>query len=545
MGDPRLVDQDSMHAARTPAPIGYALLIGLGLTLLGALLMTPTLGDLGGDSAQYLALADSLASGEGYRDLHLPDRPLHGHYPPGLPLLLAPVVAAFGKEAYLLSKLVVLVTSVLGLIVAWACLARRGPGWMALAASAMAASTLAFLLQSIRIQSEAPFALLTWGTLLALEPNPYGLRRPHRLLVACALASAAFCMRVAGIVPLLAVAVCALHRERRRGIPVALSCLVVPLAFYAWTLAAGGTWSYAAEIAAATEGGRDLLSHVVAGFRFYAKALGALVCNVPLVGESALFSGILAVPVCIGFAHRCRRPGAPELVLLGMFLLAAAAPMRAVRYLVPLLPLLAWYFLDGLRTVWGLLASLPLGRTGGREGGLDKALHVAAAAVAVANLVPVATVLSRRYEPRTIDPPLELRSELEPVALHHWEEAWFLGDDPKANGLAQAYGDFLLLLAALRARLPEDAILCGRKPRLTAALTGRRCVGLPDEMDAKALEARLRGAGVTHIVADGLFKRTRRVLDATQQKLPLEKLITVRGATCLKLRAPASAGAPR
>ena len=41
------------------------------------------------DDGVYLVLAKALASGNGYRYLHLPGAPLATHYPPGYPLLLA------------------------------------------------------------------------------------------------------------------------------------------------------------------------------------------------------------------------------------------------------------------------------------------------------------------------------------------------------------------------------------------------------------------------------------------------------------------------
>ena len=44
---------------------------------------------LGGDNADYYILAESLASGQGYRYIASPDAPLHNHFPPGYPALLA------------------------------------------------------------------------------------------------------------------------------------------------------------------------------------------------------------------------------------------------------------------------------------------------------------------------------------------------------------------------------------------------------------------------------------------------------------------------
>jgi hypothetical protein len=47
------------------------------------------------DDAHYVVLAESLAQGQGYHLINYPDAPVGRAFPPGWPLLLAPVVAAF------------------------------------------------------------------------------------------------------------------------------------------------------------------------------------------------------------------------------------------------------------------------------------------------------------------------------------------------------------------------------------------------------------------------------------------------------------------
>ena len=68
---------------------------------------------LGGDNARYIILAEALVSGEGYCDIQLIGKPLHRTFPPGLPLLLAPLVMAFGRDIVIL-KLFIVLTGVIG-----------------------------------------------------------------------------------------------------------------------------------------------------------------------------------------------------------------------------------------------------------------------------------------------------------------------------------------------------------------------------------------------------------------------------------------------
>ena len=53
-----------------------------------------------GDSANYILLAQAIATGQGYHDLTDPARRPHVKYPPVFPLVLAPCVAAFGPLAF-------------------------------------------------------------------------------------------------------------------------------------------------------------------------------------------------------------------------------------------------------------------------------------------------------------------------------------------------------------------------------------------------------------------------------------------------------------
>jgi hypothetical protein len=45
--------------------------------------------DLGGDNASYYILGKALSSGEGYNNIHVPGNPPHNHFPPGYPAIMA------------------------------------------------------------------------------------------------------------------------------------------------------------------------------------------------------------------------------------------------------------------------------------------------------------------------------------------------------------------------------------------------------------------------------------------------------------------------
>lgn len=86
------------------------LLFILVYLILSFLLFDPKL-FTGGDNAVYIILAESITSGQGYKNLHLPDESPHTHYPFGFPLLLSLPILLFGTNIIIL-KLFVALTSI-------------------------------------------------------------------------------------------------------------------------------------------------------------------------------------------------------------------------------------------------------------------------------------------------------------------------------------------------------------------------------------------------------------------------------------------------
>ena len=65
----------------------YLLLIGVFLLIYPAIFDKKI--DLGGDNAGYYILGKALSQGEGYTDIHLPERTPANHFPPGYPVIVS------------------------------------------------------------------------------------------------------------------------------------------------------------------------------------------------------------------------------------------------------------------------------------------------------------------------------------------------------------------------------------------------------------------------------------------------------------------------
>ena len=124
------------------------------------------------DDGVYLILAKALASGEGYRYLHIPGAPLATHYPPGYPLLLAVlwrVSPDFPQNVslFLFANALLLAFVARG-VYAHARTSLDAPLWLAVTCALVATLSLPLLTLTSAVMSEVLFValllpLLAWG----------------------------------------------------------------------------------------------------------------------------------------------------------------------------------------------------------------------------------------------------------------------------------------------------------------------------------------------------------------------------------------------
>ncbi len=135
----------------------------IGTTAAYLLLLVPYW-QFGYDSAIYISLAQSLASGEGYVYMGFP----HTKYPPGLPLLLAPIEFVFGHN-YLLMRLLMTVCAVGSIGLTWFLIRPMSSSRVALAVCVMTASSYAFVHEVPGILSDVPYMLASLAALVVAE----------------------------------------------------------------------------------------------------------------------------------------------------------------------------------------------------------------------------------------------------------------------------------------------------------------------------------------------------------------------------------------
>lgn len=326
--------------------------------VLGLLVFEPTLFP-GGDNAAYLILGDALRSGEGYRDLYLPDTPLHTRYPPLLPALLAGLGWIGGVGVAKVTMLLLTATTV------WVT-AHLGRRWVGAGAGITAAALLAvnptLLEYGHYILSEAPFTLLVVVALL-LSLRPDGKSAAFAMLAAIA----AFATRTAGMTVLAALPLAWLLEGRHRRAAWSGAAAVGALGSWALyqRLVAADQPGYMAELllvdpytpAAGTVGVAELFARAAGNSWAYISRVlpETFLGSGTGTGSGALAAAIgvvIAAAALTGWANRSRRQiRAPEVLAVLYAGLIAAWPSVWTdrRFLLPLVPVLLLLALAALR----------------------------------------------------------------------------------------------------------------------------------------------------------------------------------------------------
>ncbi len=229
------------------------------------------------DDGVYVILAKALATGDGYRYLHLPDAPFATHYPPGYPLVLSVLwrlVPEFPRNTgvFLAANAAFLALAAVGILT----FARRVLAWPTPAAAAAAVvATLSFplLILSGHVLSETMFlALLLPALLLAERHVKAAVPDLRRALVLGAAAGALILVRTHAVALLPAVLLpLALERRWREAalVTAAATAVVAPWQWWVAThdaaLAEGLRGSYGSYGAWISDGIRGGGSSLIAG----------------------------------------------------------------------------------------------------------------------------------------------------------------------------------------------------------------------------------------------------------------------------------------
>ncbi len=434
----------------------------------------------GTDDAVYLMLARSLATGHGLVDLHIAGTPPHTWYPFGFPLLLAPVIWIEPESPanVPLAMLVPLICGVLCIPLASLCLVRlrdASPGLAAFVGLFMALNWVEGWFATKTLLSETAYMVFSFLALLFTHqyiaaPRP----RWWQAALASLFIAAGFFTRQVGVTLLAAAVAYALlqRRPRRAGALLILGGLLyAPWAYrnamVGTSALAGSYWDQFLRVKwdeplLGTVTWSGLLIRLLENIWGHATGtIVQLLLPVPGEGFLSILPSFLAdtIPVVTGLGlsalivmgytrHLSRRVGLVEIYLpfyLGMILLPS---WQTVRNLVPVLPFLIYYLIEGLRGLVGIAQSRKL------LGNLSTTPPVA--------LVVVLLLLSNLYADR---------QELRDGAMYRSIGMFYY------QGYAGIERDFFEASQWIRANTPPEALFFYRFPEKLFLYTGRQTVG--------------------------------------------------------------------
>ena len=310
------------------------------------------------DSAIYLELARSVATGHGY----VADGAVNARYPPGLPLALAGLRYLFG-DGYWAANLFIALCGIAAAAAIY--LAMREMTRETERAYAVTLSTVfsyGFYSFSHRIMSDVPYTLAFWLMMYAALRYVGGARR--WLIAAVVMSAVGTLIRLPGILLAVSAAVgLALQQGAQRarrmvaGAAIVTAGGVVCLGFFAFARMAGGvTPNYVNTVAPFVT---DPVSHLGARTAATAVALARTVTQV-FAGQEAMWPlGLAAIALGLAGLVVLWRSGEKLPVALAVLYPAFLAELlnangMNVRYFLPVAPVMFYALLSGVG--WGAQA---------------------------------------------------------------------------------------------------------------------------------------------------------------------------------------------
>lgn len=331
-------------------------------TVLATNALTPLISP-NGDNVSYIMLAESLASGKGYTNTFYPGEPAETQYPPLLPVLLVPFTLLFGKNFFIM-KWIALVFGLLGLLAMYRLFKNISSTDTAWIIALLTAINAPYIFFSASILTETIYVFLSACVLLTVRQIMQTNEAPIKLIVIAALLIAlSFYARTIGAT--LALSMCGyLFLQKRFKTAIQLA-VFIGLLLLPWALRSIQVHnSYFDQLTEKSAGETDTGSFIVfdrlvqnlpryAG-KSFADLIGgpAIAQYPPYTPLKVAGSLILAGLFLYGFLRHVKKGLTPEISYLLVYLgILSIWPYHDARFLLPILPFLFYYMLDGLNHV--------------------------------------------------------------------------------------------------------------------------------------------------------------------------------------------------
>jgi 4-amino-4-deoxy-L-arabinose transferase-like glycosyltransferase len=495
----------------------------------------------GFDTPNYILLAKSIATGHGYSDINTPGFPPHTQYPPGLPLILSPVLYLFGYNLVWM-HLAVIFFAFLSIYVIKRVFESVELGYLGIFIALLTLTSFHFVEFSREILSEVPYLFFSLLGVLFFEKYFERRENPLYLVLFTAALVAAYFVKMIGITlyaaALTALALRALEGRGRARLPIRTILVFAVLAILPFVLFmlrnayySSGVDTYQSifltadyyNLSSGHAGLMSIFSRTLQNLGIYAFLPSKMVLTYLYGGgfpawAGTLISLLLLVLMLYGLGRELyRKRGIKEFYVIYFFGLIIAWPVYGLgdsyRYLVPLIPFFYYYLFMGIGGIAGRVARSSEGAQGAAG---RRAVALCFALLLVLNVMAErpfffsSTVPSRiHYSVSLLGDNLFKRYEtLAPEAFSGSEMA----------EMPSCFRHYVLGSYYLRTILRPGDVVTSRKPWLTALITGGYVLKFPFTPEREKMLEFFRDKKVDYVLVDGCYRETRDYVFPFMQK---------------------------
>ncbi len=454
----------------------YLLLFVVIYLVLSVLLFNPRL-FTGGDNASYIILAESIVSGKGYRDIHLPDEPQHTKFPFGFPLLLSLPMFLFGSN-FIVLKFFILLTGICSIFFLYK-ISEMLLGNRVILHIPLYLSLPLLLAYNSRILSEVPFICFSLGAIyLFMKARERGALFYYLSFV---LATYSFLIRTSGITLVTAMVIFLLIKKEYKHLLVFLfifSAVAIP-----WYIRSAGIpqeQSYIEQLIAkdpyqsllGRAGITDYALRMWRNIVFYLTKvipktlLPVLVSEIPL----GIVGVVLLIFVSIGFVSRLREISVIELYFTISLCILLLWPdvWSSDRFLLPIVWILSLYVIMGIYRVAKRIHFTHL-----------PCVFVALVVILNAVVIGISTQSA-----------LSIRAE------------FAKGD--KYFGYRPDWQHYFEVIEVIKERIPRDKVIMARKPEFVYVVAGNKSFRYPFTEDRERVKQAIQQSD--YIIIDGFYE---------------------------------------
>lgn len=478
----------------------------------------------GSDSPAYVLLAKSIATGQGYSDINIPGAPPHTQYPPLFPFLLSIPFYLFGFN-FLWMKLLIISAAVTSVYMTKLVFRNEEDGTSGILLALAVAVNFNFVFFAKEILTEMPYMLLSLSAVYLAERYRASDNIRYAILVPLAI-SAAYLTRMIGITLYAAAAAALLldtvkYRDKK-GIYLKKLFFVgfaAILPFVLWSLrnsllSEGAAYNsifmqadyYAEDKGLLTFGA--LSARIFENLGYYREALTLVFLGSQEVKSflPSIFLIILqltVVPILLtGILYEAyTRRGVREFYFLAYMALLFAWPVYglgdAIRYFIPMIPFLYFYFISGITR----LASFGAGdKTIGT--GAKKIAHFALILFLAINIFTIRETLWPPALIKNISNSIgqfqDLGQKIENPAPELFAMDYFEANSP-------CYSHYLSRAFSLKGKLTTGNVVLTRKPEVISLITGNPAVKFPFTNDNEKIKTLMENYHVDYVLLDSCY----------------------------------------